>query len=297
MSAVITKSDATLVLEPRPAAPRPLKVKSCGLTDPGRVRTSNEDSFLVSELRKVMKVSQTNLPQPPAWYSEERGHLFLVADGMGGHQAGERASALAVMAVEEFLLNTCKWFFQMHSPEEKHLQEELCAAMRQADTRVLDEANRNPELHGMGTTLTLAYAMDSDLYVVHVGDSRCYLWRAGELHRMTQDHTLVQELVRRGALSAEEAVNHRWRHVITNTVGGSEPGIQAEVRKVTLQPGDVILLCSDGLTEGVSDERVAEVLAGEPEPQGACEQLVREANDQGGKDNITVIVARFDAPQ
>src|SRR5262245_31394596 len=129
MSAVQTHSDATLLLEPQEessAVSRVFKVRSHGLTHPGRVRESNEDSFLVAELRKVMKVAETNLPQPPAWYSEERGHLFLMADGMGGHQAGERASALAVMAVEEFLLNTCKWFCQMHSPEEKLLQEELC---------------------------------------------------------------------------------------------------------------------------------------------------------------------------
>jgi protein phosphatase len=296
MSAPGSAAEITLIShKAHGRGPQAFVVNTYGLTDPGRVRASNEDSFLISELRKAMRVAQTNLSQPTTHYSAEQGHLFLVADGMGGHNAGELASALAVGTVEEFALNTFKWFFHMDNPEGKALRDELRNALRLADARVCEEAANNPELHGMGTTMTLAYALNADLYVVHVGDSRCYVFRERALHRITQDHTLVAELVRRGELTPEQAATHRWRHVVTNTVGGTEPGVHAEVHKVQLEDGDVVLLCSDGLTEMVSDEWIAEVLEAEPDPRRACERLVAGANERGGRDNVTVIVARFDA--
>jgi serine/threonine protein phosphatase PrpC len=164
---------------------RPLVVTSFGLTDAGRVRPSNEDCFLIAELAKTLQVRQSNLAQPKTHWGDERGYLFLVADGMGGHQAG----------------------------------------------------------------------------------------------------------------SPEQAANHPYRHVITNAVGGHERGLQAEVHKVELGPGDAMLLCTDGLTEMVPDDRMATILQAEPDPQHACERLVAEAKEQGGKDNVTVIVARFEASE
>ena len=290
-------TDPEITLDPAGHAPdRPLAVTAFGLTDRGRVREANEDQFLIAELRKALRVRQASLPQPKTQYGGERGHLFLVADGMGGEQAGERASALAVETVEEFLLNVLKWFFHLRGPEEGSVIADFQQALRDADVRVYEEAAAHPELHGMGTTLTLAYALNADLYVVHVGDSRCYLARDGKLRRLTEDHTLAAELARRGALSAEEASRHPFRHALTNAVGGSEPGVRVEAHRVELRPGDVLLLCTDGLTEGVSDARLAEILGAEPDPQGACARLVAEANDRGGKDNITVVVARFAAP-
>lgn len=274
---------------------RALTVESFGLTDRGRMRPVNEDQFLIAELRKAMRVQRSSLPQPKTQLSDERGYLFLVADGMGGHRGGEHASALAVATIEDFVLHTFKWFFHLRGPEEQSVLAEFHTALRQADVRIYEEAAERPELHGMGTTLTMAYVLNTDLYVAHVGDSRCYLWRLGELHRLTRDHTLVAELVEQGQLSPEEAASHRLRHVITNAVGGHEPGIQVEVHKIELEPSDRILLCSDGLTEMVADARIAEILESEPNPPKACEHLVAEANEQGGKDNISVIVARFAA--
>jgi PPM family protein phosphatase len=268
-------------------------VRSFGVTDPGRVRPSNEDHFVIVELARTLSVHQTSVPQAKAQYSSHRGHLFLVADGMGGHQAGEVASALGVVTVEGFLLNTLKRFFHMEVPEEQNVMKEFQAALLQADARIFKEASQHPEMIGMGTTLTLAFAVDWGLLVAHAGDSRCYLFSRGDLYQLTQDHTLVAEMVRRGFLSATEASRHPSRHVVTNVLGGPEPGVQVEMHKVDLEPGDVVLLCSDGLTGMVPDARIAAILEEEREPRRACERLVAEANALGGKDNITVIVGCF----
>jgi protein phosphatase len=220
--------------------------------------------------------------------------LFLVADGMGGHHAGERASALAVQSIEDFVLNSLKWFFHLKGSEEQNLLKEFQTALRQADARLFEEAYYHPEQAGMGTTLTIVYSVDADLFIAHVGDSRCYLFRSGELHQLTRDHTLVAEMVREGLLAPEEASRHRLRHMITNVVGGFDPGVNVEVHKAHLEPGDTLLLCSDGLTEMVPSGRIANILAEEMEPHAACERLVAEANARGGKDNITVILASFE---
>ena len=271
-----------------------LAVRGFGLIDPGLVRPSNEDHFVIVELARAMYVRQTSVPQAQAQYSSHRGHLFLVADGMGGHQAGEVASALSVVTIEGFLLNTLKRVFNLKVPEEQSVMKEFQGALREADARIFEEASRHPEMLGMATTLTMAFAVNRRLFVAHVGDSRCYLFSGGELHQLTQDHTKVAEMVRAGALSAAEASRHPHRHVVTNVLGGPEPGVRVEMHKLDLEPGDVVVLCSDGLSQMVPDSRIAAILAEEQEPRRACERLVAEANERGGQDNITVIVARFE---
>jgi serine/threonine protein phosphatase PrpC len=286
-------SSSTGVAVAEPVA-RKLTVRSYGLTDRGRVRPTNEDAFLIAELAKAMRVRQSSLNQADTHYGTECGQLFLVADGMGGHQAGEQASSLAVLSIERFALDTLKWFFHLEGPEEQNVLAEFQTALHQADQALFHEAARRPEWRGMGTTLTMAYRLDSDLFVIHVGDSRCYLHRDGRLTCLTRDHTLTDELVRRGAIEPEEAAHHPYRHIITNCVGGTEEGVDVEARKLELAPGDVILLCSDGLTEMVKDDAIAAVLHEEDDPRRACERLIAMANAAGGKDNITVVVARFD---
>jgi serine/threonine protein phosphatase PrpC len=272
---------------------QPHQVRSFGLTDIGRVRKANEDQFLIAELRKTMRISQTSLSEPMRQRGEEQGHVFLVADGMGGHAAGEQASALAVAAIEQFTLNRLKWFLHPEGPDAQRVLADFQTALRQADTRIIEEQEQHPELKGMGTTLTLAYQLDWQLFVVHVGDSRAYVYRNQELHQLTQDHTVTADLVRRGELLPEEASRHRLRKVITNVVGGQEAGIQVEAQALDLQPGDRILLCSDGLTEMVSNDEIAATLAALDDPELACRTLVERANDAGGHDNVTVIVAAF----
>jgi PPM family protein phosphatase len=277
-----------------PKPPRALSVKAFGITDKGKVRTTNEDQFLIAELTKAMRVWQTSLPEPKLQVGEEHAHLFLVADGMGGHRAGERASALAVVAIEHFTLNTFKWFFGSDRSEAQKALAQFQSALTQADARILEEATDHPELSGMGTTVTMAFHLGAQLCVVHVGDSRAYVYRDGELEQLTQDHTLMADMVRSGALRPDEVATHRLRHVITNVVGGQELGVTVEARAFEVQAGDRLLLCSDGLTEMVTNEAIAATLDAEPAPEGAAKKLLAQATEAGAADNITLLIVRFD---
>ena len=271
-----------------------LVLKAFGITDTGRVRDSNEDQFLIAELTKAMHVWQTSLTEPRLKVGEERAHLMLVADGMGGHRAGERASAIAVMAIEQFTLNTFRWFFDTDSSGAQRVLAQFQAALSQADAKIFEEAAEHPELKGMGTTLTMAFQLGSQLCIVHVGDSRAYLYRDGWLHQLTKDHTLIAEMVSSGTISESEAATHHLRHFITNAVGGPKQGVKVEARALVIQAGDRVLLCSDGLTEMLRSDAIMAVLAAEPLPENAARALLTQANDAGGRDNITVLVARFD---
>jgi len=217
----------------------------------------------------------------------------VVADGMGGHAGGQRASALAIDSVETFILDVFKWFAQFKGDEQDQVLADFQSALGQANACILAEAAEHPELRGMGTTLTLAYSLRDVLFVAHVGDSRCYLLRNRALYRLTRDHTLVEEMLRHGALSAEEAAQHRWRHVVTNAVGGDSAEVKVEVHKVQLEADDTLLLCSDGLTEMLPEDEIARILQIQADPEPASAQLVARANEAGGKDNITAVVAQF----
>lgn len=279
-----------------PAAPAPLAVRGFGLSHPGQVRPNNEDVFVVGELARTLIVRHTNVPQPDETHSRHRGHVFLVADGVGGNEAGDVASRLGAASVEEFLLNVFRRFAAAPAGDGQAALHELQAALRRADARLFDEAGRHPAWRGMGTTLTMAVASGRRLFVAHAGDSRCYLHSAGTLRQLTADHTLAAELARAGVISPAQQDRHPMRHVVTNLLGGTEHGVRAEVHLLDLHPGDVLLLCSDGLSDMVPDEAIAAVLAAEPDPEAACRRLIDEANRNGGRDNVTAVVARFDEP-
>jgi protein phosphatase len=197
--------------------------------------------------------------------------------------------------VETFILGTLKWFAQFEGPEQDQVLADFQRALGQANARILAEAAERPELRGMGTTLTLAYSLNDDLFVAHVGDSRCYLCHNGILLRLTRDHTLVEDLFRRGVLSAEEAAKHRWRHVVSNVVGGKSADLKVEVHKLHLEDGDRLLLCSDGLTGMLPEAEINQIVHTEAEPEQACRRLVERANEAGGRDNITAVVVHFRA--
>jgi serine/threonine protein phosphatase PrpC len=278
------------------AAPAPaLAVRAFGLTDRGRVRPGNEDHFLVADLSRVLHVRQTSLPQAATHRGRSRGHVLLVADGMGGHAAGEVASALSVESVEAFVLELLRRFSNLQAGDDRGVLADLRQAVVEADARIAEEAALRPELEGMGTTLTMAFASGARLFVIHAGDSRCYLLRGGALEQLTEDHTVVAELVGRGAISPEEARRHPRRNVVTNALGGRHAGVRVDVQRAALGPGDVVLLCTDGLTDMLDDGRIAAILAAEANPEAACGRLVAEANEAGGRDNVTAVVARFDA--
>ena len=287
-------SDRQDTAELEPLGP-PLIVEACGRTDRGRMRENNEDQFVVAELAKILRVDQTSLPGPDEKASANRAHLFLVADGMGGYAGGEVASRIVASTVEEWLLDSLKWFLQTRGAEGDEVADTLQAAVHEADQKVIGEAKRRPELYGMGSTLTLAFHLGRELFVAHVGDSRAYLCRNGRLYRLTRDHTLLAELSRRGKLLPGYEDSERLKHTITNAIGGTHPGARADLVRSPVEPGDRLLLCTDGLTDLLSDEEIAGLLDSYLDPDAACERLVALANERGGHDNITVVVASFRA--
>jgi len=226
-------------------------------TDTGRQRRENEDCAFA------------------------RAPVFVVADGMGGAQAGEVASQIAVDVFSHGLPDS-------GSPEER-----LASRVQEANQRIWEQARARSEHAGMGTTLTAAYLDDSELAIAHVGDSRAYLFRDGSLRRLTQDHSLVDELVRRGKLTEEQAAEHPQRSIITRALG-AEPTVEVDTWTYPVRPGDVLLLCSDGLTSMVAEERVEEILRGSMQLGVAAQQLIDEANAAGGRDNITVVLSRIE---
>jgi PPM family protein phosphatase len=229
-----------------------------GTTDVGRQRSTNEDSLLV---------------HPP---------FFAVADGMGGAKAGEVASQLAVEVLEEEIAQ--------HADEPPEAQ--LSQALQEANRRIFELSTDDESRRGMGTTVTAARLHDRDVSLGHVGDSRAYRFREGELEQLTRDHSLVAELQRSGQLSPEAAEHHPQRSIITRALG-PEPDVEVDTYTVAGRGGDVFLLCSDGLTGMVSDQEMASIVRRAGSLQEAAETLVRAANQSGGKDNITVVMFRL----
>jgi serine/threonine protein phosphatase PrpC len=263
-------------------------------THPGKVRENNEDQFLVARLTKAMNVLTSSLPgHDDSQRSQDVGYLTIVADGMGGAAAGEQASALAVATVEDFVLNTLKWCLHLKGNEGDTLLGELREALERADRAVLERAMAEPRLRGMGTTLTMGYSVGAGLFIVHAGDSRAYLFHDGQLDQITSDHTLVQLLLDHGAISPEEAKRHKRRNVVTNVVGGPSEGVNVEVHKLQLHDGDVVLLCSDGLSEPVDHDTIAEILGSARGPKEACDRLIERALEAGAPDNVTAVVAKY----
>ena len=241
-----------------------------GLTDVGRKRRHNEDAYLLDV---------------------ERG-LFVVADGMGGHAAGEVASRITVESIQESIVSSeeegeSSWPYTggRVSPEGNR----LTAAVERANERVMKAVQNRPELKGMGTTVVAALFDAGRATLVHVGDSRAYLFREGALRRLTDDHSWVQEQVNAGILSEDEAKAHPLKNVVTRALGGA-PHVSVDLIEVPTRPSDVFLLCSDGLTGMVTDEEILEHLKGSESIDKTAHQLVELANEHGGVDNITAIL-------
>jgi protein phosphatase len=211
---------------------------------------------------------------------------------MGGVAGGEVASAMVVEGVKEFVVRTAKWFFRLGEAEEEQRVRALQEGLKRLDRELYERGRADPSLTGMGTTLTAARSTGDEVFLLHVGDSRAYLYRAGELDQLTRDHTFTQGLVDAGLVRPEEARRHRLRNVLTNVVGG-EAGVRGETASFRVSDGDRLLLCTDGLTGPVEDARIAELLTRHPDPQEACRALVDAALEGGGRDNITVVVAAY----
>lgn len=272
------------------------KMDCRGLTNVGKVRENNEDQFLIADLSRSMRVHETSLAldDQTRLFGSSQGILLLVADGMGGHAAGERASRLAIDSITTYLLNAMHWMLRLDHGGEDDFIESLKLGLEKCQADILADVEKNPEHRGMGTTLTMAYVVWPKAYIVHAGDSRCYLLRGSQLEQITTDHTVAQRMVEAGQLAAADAERSRFSNLLWNVVGGGGDRLNPEVHKVSLQMGDHLLLCTDGLHKHVPDEDIRRLISGPHTAEQMCASLVNEALEAGGTDNVTVVVARFE---
>ncbi len=250
-----------------------MRITSCGITDVGVKRTNNEDNYLIND----------------------ELNLFVVCDGMGGHAGGEFASAIAVNTVEEVLSNL------ETSPEVDAAQEDgtievmrerLRYAIRLAGKRIFEKANAEPEYRGMGTTCLVLLVDGPNAFVAHVGDSRGYIVRDGRIEQLTEDHSLVNERIRAGLLTPEQARHHKLKNIITRSLGYTED-VEIDIQVRAVRRGDKFLLCSDGLSNLVEPAELGEAVRS-MNPQDAARHLVQLACARGGDDNITAVITRVD---
>ena len=244
-------------------------MRSSSATNVGRKRKINQDSIFASD-KPV-----GNLP-----------NLYIVADGMGGHNAGDFASRYTVNTVREYIAGS----------REKNPIKLINEAIQLANRGILKEASEHSEMFGMGTTIVVTTIVDEYAYTANVGDSRLHLFDGGELRQITKDHSLVEEMVRLGELSEEDARTHPDRHIITRAVGASDE-VDVDFFDYQMPPDSMILMCSDGLSNMVEDEEIRRIIAQPSDISSKTRELIDEANENGGKDNIAVIIVKPDADE
>ena len=275
----------------------PLSVDLGGATHQGHVRENNEDSYLLIRFGRSLERLATSLDEHllEANYNLT-GYGMLVADGMGGMAAGEVASQMALSTIVELIVDTTDWTLALKRDKDvMTVLDRMTRRFFQIDKILRDEAARDESLRGMGTTLTVAGILGNDLVLGHVGDSRAYLFRENTFQQLTTDHTLAQALIDAGVASSNDPASRSMRHVLTAAIGSLDERNEPQVQRFRLAPGDQLLLCTDGLTETVEDELIAEVLREAESAQSACQTLIDLALSAGGTDNITVALARFTA--
>jgi protein phosphatase len=264
----------------------PVVIQVFAQSDVGRTREHNEDSFIVVNLSEGEPLRFERLVEQPA---DPAATLFMVADGMGGAAAGEVASATAV----DVVLRHLRERLANRQPTPEDVAGELLRAAEKANWSIFQQAVNRPELRGMGTTATIAALLNDTLYIAQVGDSRAYLIRSGVATQLTKDQSLMQKLIEAGELTEEEALLSERRNIILQALG-PEANVKVDVTMQPLRRGDVLLLCSDGLSGQVRPDDMARIVDEELDLSIACDRLIAMANDQGGPDNITVVAARFD---
>jgi serine/threonine protein phosphatase PrpC len=272
---------------PTPAPRADVVVHVFGRTDVGRTREHNEDAFVVADLTRSNATLQ---PEVRTHVVGDRGTLFMVADGMGGAAAGEIASAMAIEVVLDELNSALRG---PTPPDEDRFASAIKRATAAANSHIHTYALEHPEYRGMGTTATVAGVLGDTIYVAQVGDSRAYLVRNGVGRQITKDQSLMQKLIEAGELTEEEAEQSERRNIILQALG-PEATIKVDLTHQRVRRGDVLVLCSDGLSGQVRGEEITRIVSQEPDLVNACRKMIDRANEMGGPDNITVIVARFD---
>ena len=288
---------------PVPAAgPRPTdaEIDIFGLTHAGSVRPDNQDHFLICQLREQIDVYSTSLPDVTSLSLPDvrslpsgmvrRAFLMMVADGVGGGRGGEEASRFAVQAITRYVAESIDSYYGSDTGDHKAFARALSDAALRCHADLLRHGGGARESSGMATTLTMFVGVWPWAYLVQLGDSRYYVLRNGELLQVSRDQTLAQELIDQGAISREVGMRTRWSGVLSSALGGSTA--KPVVTRIALDRGDVQLLCSDGLTKHVSDEQIGERLRTLTSAEQACRDLLRDAFEDGGSDNVTIIVGR-----
>lgn len=270
--------------------PPVVKIEFGALSDPGKRRKNNEDHYAVVRRRRSRDILLTNLPGNVLPQVLDESYALVVADGMGGEAFGELASMLALRIAWDLTTDAFKWPFRISEREAKELFKQI-ESYGQLINQAVNEVSRfNPDMEGMGTTLTGAIIVAGEVFIGHVGDSRAYLFRNGELRQLTKDHTLAQQLVDDGTIASTDFVQSYMQHVLVNCIGGTDENVRVEVHRIKLENDDRLLLCTDGLSDMVSDFEIAGIIDQNLDPQRTCQALVDRALEQGGRDNVTVVL-------
>ncbi|HXI19575.1 MAG TPA: protein phosphatase 2C domain-containing protein [Gemmatimonadales bacterium] len=272
--------------------PRDDEIDVYGLTHPGKVRTTNNDHFLIGQVRKHLAVSLTSMSDlDQATIGQDRlAFVAMVADGVGGGERGQEASRLALQAVTEYMASSMDAYYSSDARESAAFTEVLEEAALRCHAEVLKRAEERPEFRGMATTLTLWFGVWPWYYILQVGDSRYYLYREGVLTQISRDQTMAEALLAQGGFQRGPGFMDKWSHVLASSIGGTATA--PVVTRLRHDWKNTHLLCSDGLTKHVSDARIAERLRDMTSAKQVCEALLQDALDGGGSDNITIVVGR-----
>jgi protein phosphatase len=262
------------------------QINAFACSDVGRVRAGNEDSFFVADLTEGIRIEKNGIMH---FRSGPSGSLFAVADGMGGAAAGEMASRVCVRTLYQEVQEMIR---EVRRPDDGLIDQILIEAVGTANSRIYDLSRHYEEYAGMGTTLTCVFEYQGRLLVGQVGDSRAYLLRNGQIRQITRDQSLISQKISDGDLTEEEARRHPERNILLQALG-VKPSVELALNSFLAQPGDLLLLCSDGLHSQMSSRDIYNVVADSDGPGDACLALVDLANDRGGPDNITSVLVQF----
>ena len=268
---------------------------AAGATEIGKVREQNEDQYLIAGLRRVVEIEETSIPIEGrlGFTRGASALLLLVADGVGGGKGGEEASSRTLDTIVRYVAGSSLFFSNLDKEGQRALLHDLTLSVQWSHAAVRNEAAGRTSLQGMATTLTMVLVLWPRAYVVQIGDSRCYHLRPPTLTQVTKDQTMAQEMIDEGLLPAASAERSPLSHVLSHAVGNTESEIWPEISSLNLQPGDTLLLCTDGLTKHLADPQIAELVAKAESAKEACAWLIDAALKDGGSDNVTVVVTRL----
>lgn len=271
------------------------RIDAAGATNTGKVRSQNEDQYLIAGLRRVVDIEDTSIPvEGRLEFSRgASGLLLLVADGVGGHKGGEEASSRTLDTIVRYVAGSSVFFANLNPASQQALLHDLTLSVQWSHAAVRDQAAERTSLQGMATTLTMGLVLWPQAYVVQIGDSRCYHLRPPAIRQVTKDQTMAQAMIDQGLIPVDAAERSPLSNVLSQAVGNKEREIWPETSFLELEAGDTLLLCTDGLTKHVSNDRIAELVLKADSAKEACTWLIDAALREGGSDNITTVVSRF----